>query len=107
MIVQQFTTNHTPIFIEVKNFLNFFENVRELKNRASAHENDRKTIIRGHYKKTNTISGVCCEQRKTVLLYKSNNFFKVLFISVIRPSSETFLCEKSARNNNVSSTRNY
>jgi len=24
MIVQQFTTNHTPIFIEVKNFLKFF-----------------------------------------------------------------------------------
>ena len=58
-------------------------------------------------KKTNTRNGVCCEQRKIVLLYKSNNFFKVLFISVIRPSSETFLCEKSARNNNVSSTRNY
>lgn len=46
-------------------------------------------------------------REKLFFLYKSNNFFKVLFISVIRPSSETFLCEKSARNNNVSSTRNY
>lgn len=35
---------------------------------------------------------VFVEQRK-LFLYKSNNF-KVLFISVIRPSSETFLCEK-------------
>jgi len=32
---------------------------------------------------------------------------KILFVRIIQSSTETFRCEKSARNNSVSSTRNY
>ena len=48
-----------------------------------------------------------CKHKQTASVYKSNKFYKNVFVGMILSSTETFRREKSARNYSVSSTREF